>query len=122
LPDASAVVTRRLLRSAVAAGQHTVTFTLISAGVFYFDFLEAAVLSDVPDALTVRANVSAALDFDTDATYKLSPARLMWMMAKLGYGGPMNEYLGVFWWNQRVLSGGSLSTAQIAFSGTFSSG
>jgi hypothetical protein len=122
VPDASAVVTRRLLRSAVAPGRHTVTFTMVSAGVFYFDFLEAAVLSDVPNALTPRSTISAALDFDTDHTYKLSPARLMWIMDQLGYAGPMNEYLGVFWWNQRVLSGGSLSTAQVTFSGSFASG
>src|SRR5205814_1137322 len=42
-----------------------------------------------------------------------------WNMDKLGYGAPMNEYLGVFWWNERVLSGGSLSTARVGFTGTF---
>ena len=50
------------------------------AGFVYFDFLEAAVLSDVPDALAPRTNISPALDFDTDQTYKLSPSRLLWMM------------------------------------------
>jgi len=118
----TAVVTRRLLRTAVAPGRHTAVFSMEAAGVFYFDFLEAAVLSDVPDALTPRTKISAALDFDTDHSYKLSPARLMWIFDKLGYAGPMNEYLGVFWWNERVLSGGTLSTAQIAFSGTYADG
>jgi hypothetical protein len=122
LPDASAVVTRRLLRTGVAAGRHTVTFTIVTAGFFYFDFLEAAVPSDVPDALAPRGNISAALDFDTDHTYKLSPARLMWIFDQLGYAGPMNEYLGVFWWNQRALAGGSLSSAQVIFSGSFADG
>ena len=61
----------------------------------------------MPDALTPRTGISPALDFDTDHSYKLPPARIMWIMDKLGYAGPMNEYLGVFWWNERVLSGGS---------------
>ncbi len=122
LNTGSAVVTRRIVRSSVAAGTHTVVIRLAEAGVFYFDFLEAAVVSDVPDALTPRAGISPALDFDTDHTYKLSPARIMWIMDQLGYAGPMNEYLGVFWWNERVLSGGSVSTAQITFTGTFAGG
>jgi len=122
LNTGSAVVTRRKVRSNVAAGTHTVKIRLAAAGVFYLDFLEAAVVSDVPDPLQARKGISPALDFDTDHTYKLSPARLMWIMDQLGYAGPMNEYLGVFWWNERVLSGGSVSTAQVSFSGTFASG
>jgi hypothetical protein len=122
LNTSSAVVTRRVVRSVVAPGTHTVVIRLAAAGIFYFDFLEAAVLSDVPDAITPRTGISPALDVDTDHTYKLSPARLMWIFDKLGYAGPMNEYLGVFWWNERTLSGGSVSTAQIAFSGTFAGG
>jgi hypothetical protein len=122
LNSSSAVVTRRLLRTAVAPGRHTVTIRMEQAGVFYFDFLEAAVLSDVPDALRPRTNVSPALDFDTNQTYMLPPARVLWMMNKLGYAGPVNEYLGVFWWNERTLSGGSASTAQVAFTGTFADG
>jgi hypothetical protein len=118
----AALVTRRLLRSSVAAGSHTVVIRVQQAGFVYFDFLEAAVLSDVPDALTPRANVSPALDFDTDQTYKLSPARLTWMMNKLGYAGPLNEYLGVFWWNERKAVGGSVSTATVTFGGAFASG
>ncbi|MDP9055324.1 MAG: hypothetical protein M3N93_13650 [Acidobacteriota bacterium] len=120
--DASAVVTRRLLRSSVPAGSHTVVIRVEQAGAIYFDYLEAAVLSDVPDALTPRTKVSPALDFDTDHTYKLPPARLMWIMDQLGYAGPMNEYLGVFWWNERTASGGSFSTAQVTFGGTFAAG
>ncbi len=115
----SELVTRRLLRSGVAAGKHTVTIRVAEPNFVYFDFLEAAVLSDVTDALAPRTSISPALDFDTDQTYKVSPARLMWMMDQLGYAGPMNEYLGVFWWNERVAVGGSMSTAQVAFTGTF---
>lgn len=122
LNTGSAVVTRRLLRSSVAPGKHTVSIRVAQAGAMYFDFLEAAVLSDVPDALAPRPNISPALDFDTDQTYKVSPGRLLWMMNKLGYAGPLNEYLGVFWWNQRTAVGGSMSTAQITFGGTFAGG
>ncbi len=67
-----------------------------------FNFLEAAVPSGIPAPLTARTNLSAALDFDTDHTYKLSPARILWILNQLGFAGPINEYLGVFWWNQRV--------------------
>jgi hypothetical protein len=122
LNTGSAVITRRLLRSAVAAGAHTVTIRVADAGVVYFDFLEAAVRSDVPDALAPRTKISPALDFDTDHTYKLAPARLMWIFDKLGYAGPINEYLGVFWWNQRTPVGGSLSTATVTFTGAFVNG
>lgn len=122
LNTGSAVVTRRLLRSSVAAGKHTVVITVVQAGIIYFDFLEAAVLSGVPAPLAPRANISAALDFDTDQTYMVSPARLLWMMNQLGYAGPINEYLGVFWWNQRVASGGSFSTAQVTFAGAYAGG
>ena len=59
-----------------------------SPAVFYFDFLEAAVLSDVPDALAPRTNVSPALDFDTDHTYKLPPARILWILTNSATPGP----------------------------------
>ncbi len=63
LNTSSAVVTRRLLRTAVTPGRHTVTIQMQTAGAFYFDFLEAAVLSDVPDALAPRTNISAGARF-----------------------------------------------------------
>jgi hypothetical protein len=122
LNTSDAVVTRRLVRTAVAAGQHTLVITMQQAGVFYLDFIEAAVPSDVPDAIAPRTNISPALDFDTNHSYQLTPARIMWIMDKLGYAGPMNEYLGVFWWNERVLSGGSFSSAQVTFTGPFATG
>ena len=122
LSTGAAVVARRRVRTNVAAGRHTVSVRLLEAGVFYFDFLEAAVVSDVPGALAARTDISPALDFDTDHTYKLPPARLMWSLDQLGYAGPMNEYLGVFWWNERTLSGGSYPAAGITFDGTYAAG
>jgi hypothetical protein len=127
LNTGSEIVTRRLVRPGVAAGTHSVTFTTIgtnpsaqaSAGVFafVFDYIEAAVpTTEVSDAPITYANVSPALDFDTDATYKMSPERLLWHILKLGFKGQLNEYLGVFWWNQRKRSGGTWNSAVIDFS------
>ncbi len=128
------VVTRRLLSASVPAGSHTVTLTVLannhqaidtswdttSLGYqFLFDYIEAAVPSDIPEAMIVYGNVSTALDFDTDATYKVSPQRLVWHMNKLGFAGQLNEYLGVYWWNQRKRVGGSSNSAVIAVSGTW---
>jgi hypothetical protein len=118
----SELVTRRLLRSSVPAGTHTLYLRVASAGRFVFDYLEAAVPSDFPDAPVTYSNVSPALDYDTDATYKVSPQRLLWHLTKLGFRGQINEYLGVFWWNQRKRVGGVWNSAVISFGGTWASG
>ncbi len=119
----SEVVTRRLLRSAVLSGTHTVTLTLLpGSGSFLFDYLEAAVPGDPPNALVTYSNVSPALDYDTDATYKVSPQRLLWHLDKLGFTGQINEYLGVFWWNQRRRAGGFWKSIVVSFTGTWISG
>jgi hypothetical protein len=122
LANEPAVNTRRKIRSMVAPGEHTITFRLASPGHFYFDFLEATIPSDVPEPLTPRTNVSPALDYSTDHTYKLSPARLHWIFDNLGYAGPMNEYLGVFWWNQRKREGAQFPQATVQFTGSFAAG
>ena len=127
LNTGSEVVTRRLVRTGVPAGTHTVTFTAgdvnpsaqSAAGVFafIFDYIEAAVpTADVTDAVITYENVSPALDYDTDATYKMSPQRLFWHLLKLGFRGQLNEYLGVFWWNQRKRAGDVWNSAVIDFS------
>lgn len=133
----SEVVTRRLLQKAVPAGTHTLTLTLLannhqaldpkwdinSTGHrFLFDYIEAAIPSDIPDAAVAYPNVSAALDFDTDATYKVSPQRLLWHLRKLGLAGQMNEYLGVYWWNQRKRVNGVWNSAVVTFQGTWAAG
>jgi hypothetical protein len=118
----SAIVTRRKVASSVAAGHHTVILTPDGSGPFYFDFLEAAILSDVPDNLPARTNVSPALDYSTDHSYKLPPARILWMFDKLGFAGPMNEYIGVFWWNQRTRTNAVIPTASVTFNGSFVDG
>ncbi len=120
------VLARRRLFQNVAAGHHTIVLSMTgsknaSSGgwYFYFDFLECAVLSDVPDAPETRTDVGLATDFDTDNTYKLSPQRLIWNLQKLGLVGEIDHYCGVFWWNQRVASGGVYPSATITFSGSW---
>ena len=115
----SAVVTRRKVRSAVAAGEHSVSIRLLRGGPFYFDFLEAAVPTDIPHSLPVISNISPALDYSTDHTYKLPPARILWMFDQLGYAGPMNEYIGVFWWNQRKRVDAVIPSVSVTFEGEF---
>ncbi len=118
----TAIVTRRLVRVGVPGGRHSVAVRLKSEGRFYFDFLEAAVPSDVPDALEPVTNVSPALDYSTDHTYKLPPARILWSLDRLGFAGPMNEYIGVFWWNQRKRVDHAIPTATVTFAGEFLDG
>lgn len=101
----SAVVTRRKIASAVPPGEHFVTLTVdavnngASSGFnCYFDFLEAAVPSDVPDPLPALANIRPANDYGTDHTYKRSPARVQWDHEQLGFGAaPWYVYVSVFW-------------------------
>ena len=118
-PNDPAINTRRRVRSSVPAGKHTVVLTLLDHKPFYFDFLEAAVASDVPDALPPRTDISPALDYSTDHTYKLPPARIHWMFDRLGFAGPMNEYIGVFWWNQRKRVNAVIPSATVTLGGTF---
>jgi phage tail sheath gpL-like len=116
------IYARRKLRSNVPAGRHSVEIDLDSAGVFDFDFLEAAVPGNVPAALPARAHASPALDYSTDHTYKLPPSRIHWIFDQLGFAAPMNEYLGVFWWNERKRVGGMIPSATITLGGTFVAG
>ncbi len=117
--DDPAVITRRKLSGTLQAGPHQVTLETRDDRPFYFDFLERVVPSDVPDNLPARLNISPALDYSTDHTYKLPPARILWMFDKLGLAGPMNEYIGVFWWNQRMRTGAVIPVATVTFGGEF---
>lgn len=116
------VATRVRLSGMLAAGEHVVTLTMAEGPEFVFDFLEAAVPGDVPEAAVIRGNVSPALDYSTDHAYKLPPARILWMFDKLGYRGPVNEYIGVFWWNARKRVGGYAPQLEMTFSGEFEAG
>ena len=68
-----AVVTRRKVRSGVAAGKHSLELTLKAGtgSIGYVDVIEAVVeRSDVPAAAEVYTDVGVSTDFDTEATYK----------------------------------------------------
>ncbi len=118
----SEVYARRLARSGVAAGAHTVTLTVVSTGYFYFDFIEAAVASNIPDVPTPRASISPALDYSTDHSYKLPPARIMWIMDNLGLTGPVNQYIGIFWYNQRNNTTAQFPSMTVTFGGAWNDG
>jgi hypothetical protein len=99
----------RIPVATAAAGQHSVVVTLTgtknagsSGWYFYFDFLECAVASDVPDAPIVNTSVGLACDFDTDNAYMLSPERLVWDITRMGLVGEIDHYMGVFWWPVRL--------------------
>ncbi len=117
-----AVVTRRKVRAAVPAGEHIAAIRWKSGGCVYFDFLEAAAPSDVPEPLPALARICPALDYSTDHTYKLPPARILWMLDQLGYAGPLNEYIGVFWWNQRKRVNAVIPAVEVTFGGQFEPG
>jgi len=116
------IYARRLLRTNVPAGRHSVTITLRNSGNFDFDFLEAAVPTDVPSPLPARDHVSPAFDYSTDHTFKLPPARTHWILDQLGFNGAMNEYIGVFWWNQRKRTGATIPSATVTIDGAFAAG
>lgn len=123
LDEEPALVTRRHIAASLPAGKHTVELRLTTDGWFYFDFLEAVVPSNaVPDPPEIYEDVTAAIDYDTDHTYKLPPARLVWNLERLGLRGPLNEYVGVFWWNQRRRNSAVPAASEIYFEGPFEAG
>jgi hypothetical protein len=119
----SPIATRRLVPggSGLAAGQHTVVFT-VASGTCLFDYLQAAVPADPVSAAKTYSNVSAAADFDTDQTYKLPPARVLWNYQQFGLLGDLDFYAGVFFALKRVRNGGSFHTATITLAGIFGIG
>jgi hypothetical protein len=116
------VVTRRLLAPAVAAGKHVLSLTHSDDKPAYFDFMEAAVPSDIPAPPPAIPDAAPALDYSTDHTFKLSPARILWNFDHLALTGPMNEYVGVFWWNQRVRSNASIPCVSVTFDDVYAPG
>jgi hypothetical protein len=122
LQTEASVNTRRRLRQGVPAGAHTVRLRMKSTGYFYLDFIQAAVLSSIPALPDARSNIAPALDYSTDHSYKLPPARIMWIFDNLGFTGPVNQYIGVFWWNQRTNTTAQFPSSTVAFNGAWASG
>jgi len=126
LNDEPAVVTRRLVRSSVSAGPHSLEFQLkntknpASSGYhLYFDFLEAAIPADVPDPTVYYGTRGVATDWDTEHSYKVPPARLAWSIDRSGLRGDLNHYLGVFFWNQRKRIDGVFPAVTVTFGGSW---
>ena len=121
-PSDTAIITRRRVAAGVAAGDHVLRLTALGPGPFYFIGAEAVVPGDVPDPLPAQTQVTPALDYSTDHTYKLPPARILWMLDQLGCKGPLNEYIGILWWNERKRVDGVAPELRIEFSGQFEPG
>ncbi|MGH7239690.1 MAG: hypothetical protein ACREHG_06445, partial [Candidatus Saccharimonadales bacterium] len=125
LDVSTAVQTRRILSTSVAAGTHTLVLTTKTANASstgtnsYFDYLQIVVAADPVDATITYNNVSAALDFDTDQTYKLAPARTLDIYKKLGFLGDLDLYSGVFFALKRKRRGGKFTIATCTISGSF---
>lgn len=117
-----AVLTRRRVSGTLQPGDHEVRIETTNGSPFYFDFLEATVPGEPASAWTEQAFITPALDYSTDHTYKLPPARIWWLLDRMGCQGGLNEYLGVFWWNERMRQGGSLPKVSLSFQGTFTAG
>lgn len=118
LVNEPAVNTRRRLFTGITPGEHVVEIEWDSGGPVYFDFLEAVVpVVEPPEPAEISTDLSPAMDYGTDHTYKLPPARVLWMNSQLGYRGPLNVYVSVYWWNQRKRSGAVTPFATITFTG-----
>jgi len=104
------------------AGETVVTLTVPEGIGFVFNALAAVEPVEAPGRQVADARVSAALDYSTDHTFKLPPARILWMFEQLGWRAPVNEYLGVFWWNERRREGGSAGSRVLVFDGEFAGG
>ena len=125
----SVLPVRKLIAAGVAAGAHTVVVTILSTHnalstgtAFTFDYLQAAVLSGVQPPVTTYAATGVAIDYDTDQTYKLAPARALWVPQTMGLTGDIDFYAGVFFALKRVRSGGSFHACAIQLAGTWGTG
>jgi hypothetical protein len=122
LASGAPVVTRRKAAAKLPAGEHMVKLTTLDSKPFCFDFGEAVVEGDWADPAAPAPFATPALDYSTDHSYKLPPSRILWMLGKLGYTGPLNEYLGIFWWNERKRVGGVVTEVRLQFDGEFEGG
>lgn len=128
LPVASQIITRRQITTGVTAGKHKLVLTVkakngaSSGNVVYFDYLQAVVEADPQDPTTTYSNISAAFDYDTDQTYKISPARSLFLLSQTGFQGGLDVYAGVFFALIRRRRGGNFHSAVLTVSGTLNPG
>lgn len=119
LPGAAPFTAKRRLTGLRPPGDTRVRLSVPAGTGFLFSGLEAVVPVESPGADEADPRISPALDYSTDHTFKLPPARILWMFDRLGWRAPVNEYLGVFWWNARKREGGQAGSLTLAFGGEF---
>lgn len=119
---ASQLNTRREIALGVAAGDHTLTLTVKTGSVVYFDYLHCVEEVDPSAALITYPQVSSALDFDTDQTYKVPPFRNFHYFNCLGFTGDVDLYGGVFFALKRRRRGGFFHSAVLTVAGTLNTG
>ncbi|MCU1237450.1 MAG: hypothetical protein JWP63_5417, partial [Candidatus Solibacter sp.] len=83
----------------------------------YFDFLEIAyATTQLPD-FAVSDQLTLATDWDTDHSISLAAERTSWLVAKLGFHGRANHYVGAMWFYELYRPGHSYASGTITFSG-----
>lgn len=114
--SASPTSGRRLVKSGVTSGSHSVVLT-VASGTCLFDFLQAAVQSDPVAASVTYPGVNCACDFDTGQTCQIAPSRLLWILGQAGFQGDVDFYAGVFFALKRIRSGGNFHQATVSVTG-----
>ena len=95
----------------------TITHTGAAGSSVYFDFLEIAYPStQLPDFATMN-QTTLATDWDTDHSIAISAERTGWLVAKLGFRGRANHYVGAMWFYELYRPGHNYASATITFSG-----
>jgi hypothetical protein len=118
------LVCRRLLANGLTSGTHTIVLTVankngVSSGnTVYFDFLHAVIASNPTSPVVTYPTVSAALDFDTDQTYKIPAARNIYYLQQVGLLGDIDFYAGVFFALKRRRRGGFFHASTVTLGGS----
>jgi hypothetical protein len=108
LNDYNGLAAMKRLATELPGGTHSVEIRALfdkhpssNGYYFYFDYLWPLEAQDPPDPPQTYADVSLAIDFDTDHGYKKPPAWHVWHLKQLGFLGHADVYMGVFWNNKR---------------------
>lgn len=109
---------RKLIAAAVAAGNHKVRVTIKTAGSCYFDFLQAAVKTDVIDPVVTYPAINLARDLDTGWTGFQTPFRNIDISERAGFHGDVDVFVGSLFLLKRVRAGGHFHQATITLGGS----
>lgn len=114
---------REKISSSISGGNHTVEFEITTVGNgVTFDYLQATVTQNTFNTYTLDTTRGAADDFDTVATYGVSPLYNVNRYLALGFGGKKDFYGGVFFAHRRIRKGGYFPTITLQISGTLNFG